>query len=125
MRKITFCILAGVTVLGFGSKIYYGPFRPWFNYHLAGVFYEIFWILLLFLIFPYRRSLSVVPIAVFTITCILELLQLWHPSALEMARSSLLGAALIGATFDCFDLPHYLLGCIIGWLLVSTIFRRC
>ena len=87
--RVTLSLLV-VTPLGFAFKFYSGPGNGWFNNYGAGVLYEIFWILLAFLFFPSKRSANVIPVYVFLITCILEFLQLWHPSFLEVTRSSFL-----------------------------------
>ena len=115
IRKYCAYSLSAVTPLGFLFKIYSGPGRWWFNDYGAGLLYEIFWILIRFLIFPNEKSVHKIPLWVFIITCALEVLQLWHPKFLEMIRSSFIGSALIGTTFSWLDFPHYALGCFIGW----------
>jgi hypothetical protein len=113
-----------VTPLGFAFKFYPGPGSGWFNNYGAGLLYEIFWILLVFLFFTSRKSANVIPVYVFIITCILEFLQLWHPPFLEILRSSFVGRALIGTTFVWWDFPHYVLGCLIGWVWLRFLLRR-
>ena len=113
-----------VTPLGFAFKFYSGPGHLWFNNYGAGILYKIFWILLAFLFFPSKRSVNVIPALVFVITCILEFLQLWHPPFLEVIRSSFLGSALIGTTFVWWDFPHYVLGCLIGWIWLRFLLHR-
>ena len=113
-----------VTPLGFVFKFYSGPGNLWFNNYGAGVLYEIFWILLAFLFFPSKRSANVIPVSVFIITCILEFLQLWHPPFLAVIRSSFPGSALIGTTFVWWDFPHYVSGCLIGWIWVRFLLSR-
>jgi hypothetical protein len=113
-----------ITPLGFAFKFYSGPGHGWFNNYGAGVFYEIFWILLAFLFYPSKHSANVIPIYVFVVTSILEFLQLWHPPVLELIRSSFLGRALIGTTFVWWDFPHYVLGCLLGWGWVRFLLRR-
>ena len=113
-----------VTPFGFAFKLYTGPGDWWFNNYGAGVLYEIFWILLAFLFFHSRRSANLIPIYVFVITSILEFLQLWHPPLLEIIRSSFLGSALLGSTFVWWDFPHYVFGCLIGWLWIRVLQGR-
>ena len=115
IRKRCIYSLLAVTPLGLLFKIYPGPGRWWFNDYVAGLFYEIFWILIVFAIFPIKMFINKIPAWVFIITCALEILQLWHPKFLEMIRSSFIGSALIGTTFSWLDFPHYALGCLIGW----------
>lgn len=105
-----------VVAMGFFFKYYTGPAHPWFNNYGAAVFYEIFWCLFAFLFFRSRTAVWQIPLWVFIITCILEFLQLWHPPLLEQARGTLMGKWLLGSTFSWLDFPHYVLGCVLGWL---------
>ncbi|BAZ27113.1 hypothetical protein NIES4073_80290 [Kalymmatonema gypsitolerans NIES-4073] len=105
-----------VIAMGFFFKYYTGFAHEWFNDYGAAVFYEIFWCLFAFLFFSSGTAVRQIPLWVFLITCILEFLQLWHPPLLEEFRATLIGKWLIGTTFAWWDFPHYLLGCILGWL---------
>lgn len=107
-----------VTPLGFASKFYQGPAAWWFNNHFGGFMYEIFWILLIILMWPNLSSLWVA-VGVFLVTCFLEFLQLWHPPFLQLIRSTFLGRTLIGTSFTWWDFLYYILGCTIGWVWVS------
>ena len=108
--------LAVVTPLGFGTKFYAGCGASWMRHHAGGVVYELFWILLVLWVWP-RLSPLRVAIGVFSVTCALEILQLWHPAPLEWVRSSFLGRALIGSTFSTGDFPHYFVGSALGFVL--------
>ena len=66
----------------------------WPRDHGAGIAYVVFWILLLLLLHP-TLAIARVAAGVLLVTCGLELLQLWHPPALEALRASFLGHALI------------------------------
>ncbi|MBU7584201.1 MAG: DUF2809 domain-containing protein [Nostoc sp. TH1S01] len=110
-----------VTAMGFLFKYYPGPGRQWFNNNGAAVFYEIFWCLFGFWFFKSRKAIVQIPIWVFVITCILEFLQLWHPPILEAMRATLIGKMLLGSTFSWWDFPHYVLGCILGWLWLGKL----
>ncbi|WP_193194195.1 DUF2809 domain-containing protein [Nostoc sp. MG11] len=105
-----------VVVMGFFFKYYTGPAYQWFNDYGAAVFYEIFWCLFAFWFARSRAAVIQIPLWVFVITCILELLQLWHPPLLEEIRTTLIGKLLLGTTFAWWDFPHYALGCVLGWL---------
>ncbi|KAB8334207.1 DUF2809 domain-containing protein [Scytonema tolypothrichoides VB-61278] len=112
---IIVCMLIVIT-MGFFFKYYTGPAHEWFNDYGAAVFYEIFWCLFAFVFFRNRAAVNKIPLWVFIITCILEFLQLWHPPLLEEFRTTLIGKWLIGTTFSWWDFPHYVLGCVLGWL---------
>ncbi|MFK0734805.1 MAG: DUF2809 domain-containing protein [Gloeotrichia echinulata GP01] len=105
-----------VVAMGFLFKYYPGPGHEWFNNYGSSLFYEIFWCLFAFWFFRSRVAVKQIPLWVFVITCILEFLQLWHPPLLEAARVTLIGKLLLGTTFAWGDFPHYLFGCILGWL---------
>ena len=120
-RKYTLLALAVVTPLGFWFKYYRGPVSGWFNDYGAGLLYEVFWILVVFLIIPKKDLVNTIPVWVFFATCFLEILQLWHPPVLERIRSYFLGKALIGTSFAWLDFLHYVIGCTMGWLLLKRI----
>ncbi len=105
-----------VMAIGLGLKLYPGPYRAWFNNSAAGMAYEVFWCLAVFFIWPSRALINRIVIGVFVATCALEVLQLWRPPMLEIARSTFIGKALLGTTFAWSDLVYYALGCAVGWL---------
>lgn len=112
-----------VVVMGFFFKYYTGLAHQWFNNYGAAVFYEIFWCLFAFWFFRSTTAIKLIPVWVLMITCILELLQLWHPPLLEEIRATLIGKWLLGSTFSWWDFPHYVLGCVLGWLWLQQLQR--
>ncbi|RKY81352.1 DUF2809 domain-containing protein [candidate division KSB1 bacterium] len=122
-RKNIFFTLAFIVPLGFYSKFYSGPFARYVNIYLGGVFYVIFWALLVALIFPRFRVVYNV-ISVFSITCALEFLQLWHPLFLGKIRSVFIGRALIGTTFSFLDIVHYTAGSFIVYVFLCRLQRK-
>ena len=116
--------LAIVTPLGFATRCYSGPGHLWFNHYGGGVLYEVFWILVVFGIWPRREWTRRIAAGVLAATGALEFLQLWHPWFLEQIRATFLGKILIGTTFVWWDFPHYLLGCVLGWLWLEGLCRR-
>jgi hypothetical protein len=110
--------LTAIVPVGFYTKLYDGPAADWVNDSLGGVFYEVFWCLAVFLVFPKARSRTIA-LSVLVVTCILEFAQLWHPTALTIIRSHFLGATLLGTTFSWYDFPYYVVGAAIGWAWVS------
>ena len=110
-----------VTVpVGVYTKFYQGPAADWVNNSLGGVFYEIFWCLLVFLIVPKARA-WLIALAVLLVTCTLEFMQLWHPAVLTSLRGSFLGATLLGTTFSWSDFPYYFVGSAFGWFWLSSL----
>ncbi|BAZ54245.1 hypothetical protein NIES4103_69300 (plasmid) [Nostoc sp. NIES-4103] len=105
-----------VVVMGFLFKYYSGPAHQWFNNYGSSIFYEIFWCLLAFWFFRSQKAVKLITVWVLITTCIIEFLQLWHPPLLEEIRAKLIGKWLLGSTFSWWDFPHYVLGCILGWL---------
>jgi hypothetical protein len=120
-RKWILFSLCIVTPAGFLFKFYARAGHRWFNDYGGGFLYEVFWCLVVFLFIPYRKYITQIALWVLIITCILETLQLWHPPFLQQIRSTFLGAALIGTTFVWWDFPYYVLGCIIGWVLMRML----
>ena len=106
--------------VGFYSKFYNGPAFVWVNNSLGGMFYEIFWCLVVFLflnkITPWKIAFSV-----FVITCSLEFLQLWHPPFLEIIRSTFIGRTVIGTTFAWSDYIYYVAGSLTGWIWIELL----
>ncbi|HEG44456.1 MAG TPA: DUF2809 domain-containing protein [Phycisphaerales bacterium] len=123
-RWLVFIALAVVTPLGFACKGYFGHVPVWFNHYGGGVLYEVFFCLLAFLFWYNRRYITPIAIWVLAITCSLEFLQLWHPDFLNAARATLPGKMLLGTTFVWWDLPHYVIGCGLGWLIMNSIYKR-
>ncbi|OQX28389.1 MAG: hypothetical protein BWK80_00435 [Desulfobacteraceae bacterium IS3] len=116
----TLISLAVIVPTGFYSKFYTGPAADWVNNSLGGVFYEIFWCLVIFL---FSKRLKPLKIAVFVLvcTCGVEFLQLWHPGFLEFLRSFFIGRTILGTTFVWSDFPYYFLGSGIGWLWMKCL----
>jgi phosphotransferase system glucose/maltose/N-acetylglucosamine-specific IIC component len=123
VRKTILILLTVVTPVGFLFKFYSGPAQYWFNNYGAGVLYEIFWCLVIFVVWPQKEMITRIVVGVFSVTCFLEFLQLWHPWYLEKVRSTFLGKAVIGTTFVWWDFPHYVLGCAAAWLFMRWMAR--
>ncbi len=119
LRCRVLVVLLIVIPLGFALKYYRGPGHWWVNnWGPASVAYEVCFMLLAFLAVPRRSAITPIAIGVCTLTCLLEFLQLWQPPWLQAIRSTLLGAALLGTSFAWWDLPAYVIGCVLGWFLL-------
>jgi hypothetical protein len=114
-RRWTGLALVSLVPLGLYTKVYAGPAAAWVNNSLGGVFYVLFWCLLLFWLQSGLRP-GRVALAVLAVTCLLEFLQRWHPPWLEGLRSFWLGQILLGTTFAWSDFPYYFIGAGLGWL---------
>ena len=110
-----------IVPLGLFSKRYDGFASKWVNDFSGDILYETFWCLFVFLLFPTRQAANQIPLWVFSATCGIEFLQLWHQPVLDSFRSTVLGKLLLGTTFSWWDFPHYAVGCIIGWLFLRKI----
>jgi hypothetical protein len=119
----TLAALAIVIPLGFYSKVYSGPASHWVNNSLGGVLYVIFWTLLFSVICIRSRGWKIT-LAVWLITCILELLQRWHPQFLEAVRATFLGRTLIGNSFSWLDMVHYAAGALVSLLLLQILRKQ-
>ena len=118
LRKWALFSLTIIVPIGFYSKFYGGPAAAWVNDSLGGVFYEIFWCLLILLFLPKVKP-WIIALSVLVVTCILEFMQLWHPPFLEILRSNFMGRTLLGTTFAWTDFPYYFLGSGIGWFWIK------
>ena len=113
-----------VVAMGFLFKFYPGTGHEWFNNYAAALFYEIFWCLFVFLLVRSSKAVIQIPLWVFSITCVLEFMQLWHPPVLQQFRATFLGRMLIGTTFSWWDFPHYAAGCLLGWFWLRQLQAR-
>ncbi len=109
--------------IGFASKFYSGLGADWVNNSLGGVFYEIFWCLVIFLSLPKWSPLKIA-VTVFVVTCLLEILQLWHPPFLETIRGNFLGRTILGNSFVWSDFVYYVVGSGIGWMWLVILERK-
>jgi hypothetical protein len=119
-RKWTLCAIALIVPLGFYTKLYAGPASEWVNNSLGGILYVLFWCLVFSFVFNKAKSGSIVLI-VFTATCALEFLQLWHPPLLESIRATFLGATLLGNSFTWWDLLHYCIGALLALVVLNML----
>ncbi|MCA1992128.1 MAG: DUF2809 domain-containing protein [Coleofasciculus sp. S288] len=123
LQLLTSVSLLIVTPLGILSKFYYGPAQVWVNDYSGDILYEIFWCLFFFLLIPTRKAITQIPLWVFAVTCVLEILQLWKSPFLEAIRATFIGRTLLGTTFVWWDFPHYAVGSLLGWLWLLQIWR--
>ncbi len=119
----TIIILLIITPIGFYSKFYSGPAECWINDSLGGLLYEIFWCLILFFLLPKTRSIIIAG-GVLIITCVLEILQLWHPPILQTIRKTFIGKTLIGTSFVWSDFFYYFIGCCIGFFIIQFLKKK-
>jgi hypothetical protein len=119
-QKWALILLLFITPLGFYTKIYPVPGASWVNDSLGGVFYEIFWCLLVFVLLVNARA-WLIATSVFIITCFLEVLQLWHPEFLKVIRSYFIGRTLLGSSFNLYDFIYYFIGSGIGYLILTRL----
>lgn len=121
-RIYTIIILLIIIPLGFYTKLYTGPGHEWINNKLGGVFYEIFWCLLFFIILPNIKPIKIA-LWVYIITCILEFIQLFSNSFFEIIRTNYIGQTIVGNSFSWSDFPYYFVGSCCGFLILSLIKR--
>lgn len=127
-RRILLLLLFALVPIGLASKGYRGLLSTWVNDFSGDILYEAFWIILIHYLAiscGWRRlSLGQIAIAVFVLTCGLEVLQLWQPPVLQAIRATFLGRTLLGTTFSLWDFPHYGLGCGLTWLGLRYLSRK-
>jgi Protein of unknown function (DUF2809) len=104
----------------YAKRFYHGPAAAWARDSAGGVFYVIFWCLVVAMLLP-RVSAARIAVGVLVATCILEFLQAWHPPLLEAARSHFIGRTILGSYFDWGDFLYYFVGAAIGWAWLRAI----
>jgi len=119
-RLYTILSIVVIVTVGFYAKFYSGPAQNWVRDSLGGVFYVIFWCLVVFFLFPNLR-IEMIAFLVLIFTCIPEFLQLWHPPFLQYLRSNLTGRGILGTTFVWSDFPYYFAGAGLGWLWMNKL----
>ncbi len=123
-RSLILLSIFVVVPLGLYSKYYQGVGSVWVNDYGAAIWYEVFWCLFAFYFFSGKKAIKLIPIYVFIITCLIEILQLSNPPILSLIRSHILGKLLLGTTFSWWDFPYYLIGCILGGLCLYVIIHK-
>ena len=119
IRFRTLLALLTVTIFTFAVKFYPGPGYQFVNdWGPASVGYEVFFMLLVFLVVPHRSAIAPITISFCLATCALEFLQLWRPPWLQSLRSTFPGKGLLGDTCSWWDLPTNPFACLLGWYLL-------
>ena len=104
--------------IGFYSKLYSGYGHEWVNNRLGGVFYEMFWCLVFYILFP-KIKVFKIALTVCLITCLLEFAQLLNNDFLDIIRSNFIGQTIFGNSFTWNDFPYYFIGSFLGFLLLK------
>jgi hypothetical protein len=120
---VSIVLLALIIPVGFYSKIYSGVGSHWVNNKVGGVFYEIFWCLVFFMIFNKAKPKHIA-LGVFVVTSLLEFVQLVNCSFLEIIRSNFIGQTIIGNSFAWSDFPYYVIGSLLGYFILTRITRK-
>lgn len=105
--------------VGIATKFYSGPGYEFIHNHLGGTIYVVFWILLFSIIFPNYSTLKL-SFWVFLATCAIEFTQLIQSPFLEKLRENFVIRALIGSTFNPFDFIWYLVGAVLGYIVIKN-----
>ena len=112
-----------IFIIGLTSEFYSGPGQEFFNDYFGDFLYQIFLILLIVFMFP-ELSPAKTTWGVFIFNCIIEFSQLWKPPFLQGIRTTLFGRLFLGSGFAWEDFIGYILGCILGWILVVRLKRK-
>ncbi len=117
---VAIVLLFLIVPLGVYSKIYSGIGHEWVNNKLGGVFYEIFWCLVFFILLSRSKPIRIA-FWVLIITCFLEFVQLLNNSWLVLIRSNFIGRTIIGNSFSWSDFPYYFMGSLLGYFILRAI----
>ena len=123
-QRIAYLVILIILIpLGFYLKEFTGQYQNIVNNKFAGSIYVMFWSFLAILLFPKSNKLYVL-LWVLAITIGLEFTQfLEFPWLLELRKSYII-KALIGSSFTWSDIPYYLIGSIITFLLTLVISNK-
>ncbi|MBU8893016.1 MAG: DUF2809 domain-containing protein [Bacteroidales bacterium] len=113
-------VLLILVPVGFYTKLYSGSGHEWINNKFGGVLYEIFWCLVFYIILPKSKPVKIA-IWVFSVTCVLEFVQLLDNFFLEIIRSNFIGQTIIGNSFTWSDFPYYIAGSVFGYLILKKL----
>lgn len=114
-------LLSIVVVVLVGYKIRFSALTPaWLPDLLGSLAYEIFWVLLVVLLWP-QVSLRGAAVGVCVVTCGIEFLQLWQTPELTALRQTLPGRLVLGHSFTWLDFPPYFLGSFLGWIWARSL----
>lgn len=103
--------------LGWMTKFYHGIGAQWSQNYFGDILYPVFWGLVLLMIFP-KWDIRKIAIGLFLLCTGLEFLQLVHAPFLETCRSYFVGRALLGASFNWWDIGYYAAGALL--LILTT-----
>ena len=116
-------LLLFLILIGILTTFYNGFGFEFVHNHLGGVIYVVFWILFFSNIFPKYTPIKM-SILVFIVTTIIEFTQLIHVHILDKFREHFLFRALFGSIFNMGDFIWYLLGVVIGCLVLKSISKK-
>jgi hypothetical protein len=82
----------------------------------------VFWCLVVFFLFP-RVAAWKIAGGVLVVTCLLECLQLFSSQLLDNIRSSFIGQAVLGNSFNPADFIYYVAGAISAYLWITFMIK--
>ena len=120
---IAVILLMIVVPIGFYTKLYSGLGYEWVNNKAGGIFYEIFWCLVFYILIKKAKPKSIA-IWVFIITCFLEFVQLIDNSFLNLIRYDFIGRTIIGSSFSWSDFLYYFIGSVGGYYILRFLANK-
>lgn len=122
-RRVTAGLILLILIpIGFYTKFYHGFGDEWVQNKLGGIFYEIFWCLITYIVFNDLRPFKI-SLLVFVLTSLLEFTQLFNNSFLELLRSNFIGRTILGNSFAWTDFPYYIVGSACGYYVLIMLNR--
>lgn len=119
-RKISLVVLLALIPIGISTKFYYGPERDWVHDYAGDIIYTMFFFFLFHLIWN-RTNTIILAGAAFGFSTVVEFTQLIDTNFLKVIRSTFLGRTLVGTGFTTTDILYYLLGSVLGWIMLFAI----
>ena len=109
----------GVALLGIALRSTPG----WWSWLLPGACYVAFWVLAVGLL-AVRHSARLIGVSVFVVVCALEFLQRIEPAWMDRLNDTMVGAWLVGGTYDPWDFIGYALGALAGAVMLRWLRSR-
>jgi hypothetical protein len=115
--------MVGIIPFGYCVRFSTQLHAPLLQDIVGSVAYQILLMMVVAFIFP-RLSLVKSAVGVFIASSVIEVLQLCRAPFLVTVRSTWIGRVILGNTFLWSDFPPYVLGCLVGWIILWALQQR-
>lgn len=100
-------------------KVYEGPYQHLMQNYFSCILYVMFWGLVIQMVFPKLKEKPLL-LAVFLITCAIELLHWQNPGLFSSFNVAVFDKTLIGANYSIHKIPYYGVGAFISYFVLRA-----